>query len=49
MDGLSLFCIADPKTDFWRKTFYGYSTDNGHFYYRRMRGDFTTQVKVTGQ
>ncbi len=21
------------KTDFWRKTFYGYVTDNGHFMY----------------
>ena len=45
----SLLCKADPKTDFWRKTLYGYVTDNGHFYYRRIRGDFTTQVKVTGQ
>ena len=48
-EGSSLLCTADPKTDFWRKTFYGYITDNGHLYYRRWRGDFTTQVKVTGQ
>jgi hypothetical protein len=49
LDGSSLFCTTDPKTDFWRKTFYGYITDNGHFYYRRVSGDFTTTVKVTGQ
>lgn len=49
LDGSSLIYIADPKTDFWRKTFYGYITDNGHLYYRRVSGDFTTQVKVTGQ
>ena len=45
----SLICSADPKTDFWRKTYYGYITDNGHFYYRRASGDFTTTVKVSGQ
>jgi uncharacterized protein len=49
LDGASLSCTADPKTDFWRKTFYGYVTDNGHFYYRRISGDFTTVVKVSGQ
>jgi uncharacterized protein len=30
--GSSLRCTADAKTDFWRKTFYGYITDNGHFH-----------------
>lgn len=49
LEGTSLLCAADSKTDFWRKTFYGYITDNGHFYYRRVRGDFTTQVKLTGE
>jgi regulation of enolase protein 1 (concanavalin A-like superfamily) len=35
------------KTDFWRKTFYGYVTDNGHFYHRAVTGDFTAEVVVT--
>jgi len=48
-EGGSLVCAADAKTDFWRKTFYGYITDNGHFYYRRVTGDFTTTVKVSGK
>ena len=49
LEGGSLICTADAKTDFWRKTFYGYITDNGHFYYRRVSGDFTTVLKVSGQ
>lgn len=48
-DGASLIVTADPKTDFWRKTFYGYITDNGHLYYRRQEGEFITRLKVNGQ
>ena len=48
-DGASLIVTADPKTDFWRKTFYGYITDNGHAWTRTLEGDFTSTVKVTGQ
>lgn len=40
---------TNPKTDFWRKTHYGFIRDNGHFYYQTMTGDFTAEVKVTGQ
>lgn len=47
--GSTLICKADPKTDFWRKTFYGYVTDNGHFYHRAVSGDFTTSVKFGGE
>jgi uncharacterized protein len=36
------------KTDFWRKTFYGYVTDNGHFMYVPMLGEFTLQARVNG-
>jgi len=38
-----------PKTDFWRKTFYGYITDNGHFFYLETAADFTFQARITGQ
>jgi hypothetical protein len=27
--------ITKTKTDFWRKTFYDYITDNGHFFFSR--------------
>jgi regulation of enolase protein 1 (concanavalin A-like superfamily) len=38
-----------PKTDFWRKTFYGYITDNGHFFHLPVFGDFTLQARVNGK
>ncbi|MCY1140905.1 DUF1349 domain-containing protein [Actinoplanes sp. Pm04-4] len=39
--------VTGLKTDFWRETFYGYVTDNGHFYHRAVRGDFTAEVVVS--
>jgi regulation of enolase protein 1 (concanavalin A-like superfamily) len=38
-----------PRTDFWRKTYYGYITDNGHFYYIPVFGEFTFRARVTGK
>jgi regulation of enolase protein 1 (concanavalin A-like superfamily) len=38
-----------PKTDFWRKTFYGYITDNGHFLHLPVEGDFRFEARVGGQ
>lgn len=38
-----------PRTDFWRKTFYGYVTDNGHFYYLPVFGEFTFRARVAGK
>lgn len=40
---------SDPKTDFWRKTHYGFIRDNGHVYAQQVDGDFTATVKVVGQ
>jgi uncharacterized protein len=40
---------AESKTDFWRITHYGYTTDNGHFYYAERSGNFIASVKITGQ
>jgi len=39
--------VTGLKTDFWRRTFYGYVTDNGHFYHRPVGGDFTAEVVVS--
>ena len=36
------------KTDFWRKTFYGYVNDNGHFMHLPIAGDFMFQARVDG-
>ena len=37
------------KTDFWRKTFYGYVTDNGHFLHLSAPAEFTFQARVGGR
>ena len=39
---------SDPNTDFWRLTLCGEIHDNGHFYYRRVTGDFTAEVRLNG-
>lgn len=45
-DGLHL--TTGAQTDFWRKTHYGFIRDDGHFYYQTVTGDFTVEVKITG-
>jgi hypothetical protein len=47
--GESLVVRSRAKTDFWRKTLYGYVTDNGHFFYLPVSGDFVFQARVNGQ
>jgi regulation of enolase protein 1 (concanavalin A-like superfamily) len=47
-DGGVLTVRAKGKTDFWRKTFYGYVTDNGHFMNLPMLGEFILQARVNG-
>jgi len=47
--GETMVVHSRSKTDFWRKTFYGYITDNGHFFYLEANGDFTFQARVNGQ
>lgn len=37
-----------PKSDFWRKTHYGFVRDNGHFYNLEAAGNFEVSVKITG-
>jgi regulation of enolase protein 1 (concanavalin A-like superfamily) len=39
---------ANGQTDFWRKTRHDFIADNGHFYYQDITGDFSAEVKVTG-
>ncbi|MFO7322055.1 MAG: DUF1349 domain-containing protein [Chloroflexota bacterium] len=48
-EGDALVITSDAQTDFWRKTHYGFIRDNGHFFGKRVEGDFTAQVKVIGQ
>src|SRR5215813_1852679 len=47
--GNKLTVKSRAKTDFWRKTFYGYITDNGHFFHLAKSGDFTFQARINGK
>ncbi len=47
--GEQLVVTTKPKTDFWRKTFYNYVTDNGHFFFLPVTGDFTFESRVAGK
>jgi regulation of enolase protein 1 (concanavalin A-like superfamily) len=47
--GEELVVRSKPKTDFWRKTYYGYITDNGHFFHLPVTGDFVFEARINGQ
>jgi len=44
----SLAMFVTPFTDFWRKTYYGFTVDDGPFYYLNVGGEFEAKVKITG-
>jgi uncharacterized protein len=44
----TLTVSADPDTDFWRATHYGFIRDTGHVYGEQMAGDFDLHVRVRG-
>jgi uncharacterized protein len=41
--------VTELKTDFWRRTFYDWVTDNGHFYHQSVTGDFTAEATVSAR
>ena len=47
--GDQLAVRTKPKTDYWRKTFYDYVTDNGHFFFLQVAGDFTLESRAVGK
>ncbi len=44
-----LWVTTGLKTDFWRRTHYGFTRDNGHFYYRIVDRDFTVKVQIAAE
>lgn len=44
----ALSMSVTPKTDFWRKTEYGFTVDDGPFYYANVGGEFEMNVKISG-
>ncbi len=49
VDGAGIHLRTNAKTDFWRKTHYGFIRDNGHFWYIKQSGAFEVSVKFSGQ
>jgi uncharacterized protein len=39
---------TEPKSDFWRKTHYGFIRDSGHFFFESVSGDFEATISVQG-
>ncbi|KAG5192818.1 hypothetical protein JKP88DRAFT_183984 [Tribonema minus] len=46
--GSSISFQTQADTDFWRKTHHDFIKDDGHFYHTSISGDFTAEVKVSG-
>lgn len=44
----SLSMFVTPKTDFWRRTHYGFIVDDGPFCYVDMGGEWEMSMKITG-
>jgi uncharacterized protein len=44
-DGLTV--STGDQTDFWNRTFYDFTHDNGHFRYVHGEGDFSAEVEVS--
>lgn len=47
-DGVLEVVTAD-QTDFWQRTFYGFTRDDGHFLFTEVSGDFTAEVALVGE
>ncbi len=46
--GQSLEMFVTPQSDYWRKTHYGFTVDDGPFYYTTRGGEFEVSLKITG-
>jgi len=44
----ALVLRTDPRTDFWRRTHYGFIRDSGHFQGTLIHGDFRASVRIHG-
>jgi regulation of enolase protein 1 (concanavalin A-like superfamily) len=47
-EGNRLSLFVTPKTDFWRITHYGFTVDDGPFFYETVGGEFEVKVKISG-
>ena len=49
LEGENLVMDVTPKSDYWRITHYGFTVDDGPFYYSQWGGEFEVTVKITGE
>lgn len=49
IDGDTLSVTTGDRTDFWRKTHYGFVRDTGHFLHHPVPGDVTAEVTVAAR
>ena len=49
IEGEKLIMQVTPQSDYWRKTHYGFTVDDGPFYYEVRGGEFEVSVKITGE
>ena len=49
MEGDVLHATTGEKTDFWRKTHYGFIRDDGHLHFEQASGDFTAEATFSGE
>lgn len=48
-EGNALFVTTGAGTDFWSRTFYGFTRASGHFRHCSVDGDFSAGVSVTAE
>jgi len=48
VENQKLTMFVTPHTDYWRLTHYGFTVDDGPFYYEMLGGEFEVKVKITG-
>jgi regulation of enolase protein 1 (concanavalin A-like superfamily) len=46
LENSCLIIEPDAQTDFWQRTHYGFTPDNGHFLYREVEGNFTLSTHL---
>lgn len=44
-----LFIETAAQTDFWQRTHYGFSADNGHFFFIQLAGNFVVSATVRSE
>jgi regulation of enolase protein 1 (concanavalin A-like superfamily) len=49
IDGNRVTLTTGDRTDFWRKTHYGFIRDTGHFLHHPVNGDFSAEVTIAAR